>query len=266
MQKLFRIAFPLIVLILGFASAARDANAQAMKPEGFAVFSVKPSPDYESAEWGIGIRGRRFWAVHVTVNELIDWAYGLNARQIEHAPAWFATEHFDVDGVPDTDAQPTSEQYRAMLKVSLEERLSMHFHTSQKVLPVYVLTVAAGGLKLQADSDPTAASSWGVHRGWFSVKNMTLDRVAQTMQRIVFDRPVLNQTGLKDRYSFILKWRADETQFAQMQGMDVPEESGTEDIEDIYTALRRQVGIQMEARKTNAPTMVIDAVSHPSPN
>jgi len=230
----------------------------------FSVIRVKLSPDSEADDWGIGIRGRNLWAVHVTTEELIQWAYGINSRQIEHAPSWLATEHFDFDGLPDAGVQPSRDLYRTMLQAALAERFALKFHPSQKSLPVYVLSVEDGGLKIPKSVDQGAKSSWGAHRGWLSIQGMTFGDVARLMQRTIFDRPVLDRTGLADRYTFILKWRADETQFAQMR--DVPEETGTEDVEDIYTAVRQQLGLKIEAKKALVPTFEIESVSRPSAN
>jgi uncharacterized protein (TIGR03435 family) len=232
----------------------------------FSIVSIKRSSDSEADDWGMGIRGRNYWAVHVTANELIGWVYGINARQIEHAPDWLATERFDVDGLPESGAPPSRQQYRAMLQAALADRFSLSFHRSRKLLPVYVLSLGDGGLKIPRSADQTADPSWGAHQGWLSIKNMTFGDVAQVLQRTVFDRPVLDQTGLSDRYTFVLRWRPDETQFTQMQGVEVPQEKGTEDIEDIYTAGRQQLGVRIESKKALAPTIVIDTISHPSPN
>jgi uncharacterized protein (TIGR03435 family) len=257
--------------------AAIDSGAQAVPSpnateqgvdatSSFSIVRVKLSPDSEADDWGIGIRDDKFWAIHVTVDELIEWAYGINVRQIEHAQEWLATDRFDVDGLPDPGMKLTGDQCRRMLQSALAERFALKSHASRKVLPVYVLSVADGGIKMPKSEDQNAKSSWGAHRGWLSITNMTFDAIAQVMQRTIFDRPVLDQTGLKDRYSFILKWRADETQFSQMQGIDVPQETGTDDIEDIYTSAHRQLGIKIEARREPAPVIVIDRVSRPSPN
>jgi uncharacterized protein (TIGR03435 family) len=168
--------------------------------------------------------------------------------------------------LPDAGQQPSREQYRAMLQSALADRFALTFRSSQKVLPVYVLSVATGGLKVVRSADQTIKPSWGVHQGWLSIQSMTFEDVARVMQRTIFDRPVLDQTGLNDRYTFVLKWRPDETQFSQMRGLDVPQEAGTEDNEDIYTSARQQLGIKIESTRTLAPTMVIKTVSHPSPN
>lgn len=249
----------------GQASPALSSTEQkASATASFSVLSVKLSTDAEADDWGIGIRGRNFWAVHVTMNELIGWAYGINARQIERAPTWLAVDRFDVAGQPDADIKLPRDQYRMMLRSALEERFALRFHPSEKVLPVYVLSVVE--IKVPKAQDQNANPSWGVHRGWLSITNMTFGNVAQVMQRTVFDRPVVDDTGLKDRYTFILKWRADESQFSQMQGVEVPQEAGTDDIEDIFTSSRQQLGIKIEPKKQLVPAIVIDRVSHPSPN
>ena len=69
----------------------------------FAVATVKLSPESEADDWGTQIRGHRFGATHVNMNDLIGYAYGMNAQQIDHAPAWFGSDRFDVEGVPDTE-------------------------------------------------------------------------------------------------------------------------------------------------------------------
>ena len=232
----------------------------------FAIVRVKQSPESEADDWGMGIRGRNFWAVHVTVNELIAWAYGVSPRQLEHAPEWLGSERFDVDGIPDAGVQPSSEQFRSMVQAALIDRFQLKFHASEKTLPVYVLALASGGIRISPSPDPRAKPAWGIHRGWLSVSNMTFDGVARIMQRTVFDRVVLDRTGVNERYSFVLKWRADVTQFRQMQGMEMPEETGTSDVDDIYTSAGRQLGIRIEATKASAPTMVLESVSHPAAN
>lgn len=246
-------------------AAALALSCSVARAQSFAVVRVSLSPDSEADDWGLGTRGRNFWATHATLNELIAWAYGVSPRQIDHAPEWMSRERFDVNGQPDNvAAQPSGDEFRAMLKSALADRFAVRIHTLQKVMPVYVLSVADGGIKLAGAGD--AKAQWGIHRGWLSVANMSFDAVAKVMQRTVFDRPVLDRTNLAGRYSFTLKWRADETQFSQMQGLEVPVETGTADVDDIYTAARKQLGIRIEAKKDTAPVLVIDGVSRPSPN
>ncbi len=206
-------------------------------------------------------------AIHVNMNDLIGYAYGMHVQQIDHAPAWFASERFDVEGVPDTQILPTRDEYRAMVQKTIAERFGLKFHGTQKMLTAYVLSVSSGGPKIQETvGQPYAAETWGVSRGRLQVKNMSLTGLARVMQRTVFDRPVVDETGLKGRYSFDLRWHPDETEFGQMQGLAVPTDEGSEAQDDIYTAARKQLGLKIEARKTMVDVMVIDATSPPEAN
>jgi uncharacterized protein (TIGR03435 family) len=154
-----------------------------------------------------------------------------------------------------------------MVQKALAERFGLRFHAGDKMLSAYVLSVANGGLKVPpTKGESWAAETWGVQRGKLAVKNMSFAGVARVMQRTVFDRPVVDRTGLSGRYSFELHWHPDETQFSQMQGMTVPTDKGAEGNDDIYRAAREELGLKIEAKKTMTPTMVIDAVSRPDAN
>jgi uncharacterized protein (TIGR03435 family) len=233
----------------------------------FAVVTVKLSPESEADDWGTQIRGHRFVATHVSMDDLLGYAYGVNAQQIDHAPGWFGTERFDVEGVPDTEILPTREEYRTMVQKTLVQRFGLKFHPAQKMLTAYVLAVDPGGLKIQETvGQPYAGESWGVSRGRLGVKNMSFAGVARIMQRTVFDRPVVDGTGLRGRYTFDLRWHPDEVQYGPMQGLNVPGDEGSEERDDIYTAARKQLGLKIEAKKTMVDVMVIDAVSQPEAN
>lgn len=233
----------------------------------FAVATVKLSPESEADDWGTMIRGHHFVATHVSMDDLIGYAYGMNAQQIDHAPAWFGSERFDVEGVPDTQILPTRDEYRTMVQKTLVERFGLKFHPAQKMMTAYVLEVDKGGLKIQQTvGQPYAAETWGVSRGRLQVRNMSFGGVARVMQRTVFDRPVVDGTGVSGRYTFDLRWHPDEVQYAQMQGLNVPTDDGSEARDDIYSAARKQLGLKIEARKTMVDVMVIDAASQPVAN
>ena len=234
----------------------------------FAVASVKLSPESEANEFpSTQIRGHNFVATHVSMNDLIGYAYGMHQQQIDHAPAWFGFERFDVEGVPDTQILPTRDEYRTMVQKTLVERFGLKFHPAQKMLTAYVLSVDRGALKIQETmGQPYAAQTWGVSRGRLQVRNMSFAGVARVMQRMVFDRPVVDKTGLSGRYTFDLRWHPDEVQFGQMQGLNVPTDERSEAGDDIYTAARKQLGVKIGAEKTMVDVMVIDAASQPVAN
>jgi len=232
----------------------------------FAVATVKLSPESEAFPSTV-IRGHDFVATHVSMNDLIGYAFGMHSAQIDHAPEWFGSERFDVQGVPDTQILPTRDEYRTMVQKALVERFGLKFHPAQKMMTAYVLSVNSGGLKIQQTvGQPYAAETWGVSRGRLQVKNMSFAGVARVMQRMVFDRPVVDQTGVSGQYTFDLRWHPDEVQFGQMQGLSVPTDERAEAGDDIYAAARKQLGLKIEAKKTMVDVMVIDAASQPVAN
>lgn len=234
----------------------------------FSVATVKLSPESAADEFpSTVIRGHEFIATHVSMNDLIGYAYGMHSEQIDHAPGWFGSERFDVEGVPDTQILPTRDEYRTMVQKTLVERFGLKFHPARKMLTAYVLSVDSGGLKIKETvGQPSAAESWGVQRGRLQVQNMNLSGVARVMQRAIFDRPVVDETGVSGRYTFDLRWHPDEAQFGQMQGLNVPTDEGSEARDDVYTAARKQLGLKIQAKKTMVNVMAIDAASQPVAN
>jgi uncharacterized protein (TIGR03435 family) len=245
----------------GIKDPAFDANP------AFAVVSIKLSPEEEADDWGTQIRGHRFLATHVSMYDLIGYAYGLHKSQVEHPPEWFISERFDIEGVPDTEALPTRDEYRSMVQKALAGRFHLRFHSGQKMLSVYVLSILSGGLKIaETEGEPNAAEGWGIEQGRLQIKNMSFASIARVMQRTIFDRPVVDRTGLEERYTFNLRWHPDDSQFSQLQGLDVPTDESAEDREDIYTEARKQLGLKIKAKKVMTPVIVIDAASLPTAN
>ena len=237
------------------------------KPK-FDVLTVKPSdPDRPGKLFTV--RGRHVMTINTTLNDIVTFAYGLHAKQLVDAPAWFATEKFDLDGVPDVDGQPSSDQLKMLMQSALTERFKLTFHRDQRELAVYALTVAKGGPKMTVTSGVPSDPKNFMFRnlGVLNVTNSTMQDFANGMQAAVMDKPVVDHTGLTDRYDFQLKWTPDESQFASM-GIKVP----TPNAEDpnappsLYTALQEQLGLKMESTKAPAPAFVIDHVEKPSAN
>ena len=81
------------------------------------------------------------------MNDLVAFAYGLHSKQIIDAPAWFGTELFDIDGKPDAEGRPNLHQMELMVQKLLPDRFALKFHHEQREIPVYIITVAAGGPK-----------------------------------------------------------------------------------------------------------------------
>ena len=241
---------------------------------GFDVVTVKPSPPGRQGK-GIGFDGRHFRLINANLNDMIALGYGLHAKQIVGAPDWAGKDLFDVDGVPDVPGRPNPKQIQSLLQKLLADRFQLKFHNEQRELAVYAITVAAGGPKLTrstaAPDDPSGFGIQGPNSQGVTVvvRNLTIAGFATWMQASVTDRPMVDQTGLKDHYDFQLKWTPDDSQFAQFRGagMTMPTPSDAADAPpSLYTAVQEQLGLKIEATKAPDDVMVIDHVEKPAAN
>jgi uncharacterized protein (TIGR03435 family) len=84
----------------------------------------------------------------------------------------------------------------------------------------------------------------------------------------VMDKPVVDQTGLPDRYDFELKWTPDESQYAHFRGiapMVLPPPTNDPNAPpSLYIAMQEQLGLKMGTAKLPDDVIVIDHVEKPS--
>jgi uncharacterized protein (TIGR03435 family) len=106
----------------------------------------------------------------------------------------------------------------------------------------------------------------GLGRTTFS--GVTMAGFAGQLQLRVLDRPVIDQTGLTDRYDFTLNWRPDEFQFPRATAAQRTNAvaTGADALPDLFSAVQEQLGLKLEATKAPADVLVIDKVSKPSEN
>ena len=236
----------------------------------FEVATIKPSKP-EAQGKGFFFRAGHFMTSNTDLNDLIAFAYELHPRQIADAPAWFGTDLFDIEAKPDREGRPSVKQERAMTQKLLEERFQLKFHHDKQVLSVYIISVAGSGAKMTKSTPAATNQPTGLYRGLgdLTVKNQTMGDFATWMQSTVMDRPVVDQTGLTDRYDFQLKWTPDETQFAAFRGVGAvvppPADSATAP-PALYTAMSEQLGLKMGPGKVPVDVIVIDHVEKPSAN
>ncbi|WP_188757409.1 TIGR03435 family protein [Edaphobacter acidisoli] len=234
---------------------------------GYEVATIKPSRPDEQGR-GFTLQGRHLVARNFTVEGLITLAYNLHSTQVMGGPDWIKKDHFDMDVLPDHEGLPSLEQARGIVRKLLADRFALKFHDDTKVLPVYVLSVAKSGPKLtKSASDPNSPPGMGGPPGRMMMRNGTMAEFAQVMQGIL-DRPVLDQTELKDRYDLTMRWTPDDSQYG---GRVPPQNSGDNAANadappPLFTAIQEQIGLKLDAVKAPAKVMVIESVNQPSAN
>ncbi len=250
-------------------------------PPSFEVATIKPNND-AGPGFRLQLSATGFKATHASLRNLIVFAYAMKSdAQLIGAPAWTASEFFDVQGkASEADVQsakplPMDAQMNNLrLKVQslITDRFQLKPRFETRDLPVYALVVAKGGIKMkEVVPDPPPAPDEppnpGAHRpqlhptgpnqitatAW-PIGEMTnwLSHLDEISGRIVVD-----ETGLTGHYDWVLDQIA--LSPAAAANPDQPTVS-------IFQALPDQLGLRLEPRKAPIEVLVIDHVEEPSAN
>ncbi len=244
------------------AAMAADANPS------FEVATIKPSKPEERLSILVSRGGRQFTTTATSLSNLITFAYGVHPKQVTGGPAWLESDKYDLLARPDVDGTPNDKQVKTMLQKLLADRFKLSFHRDKKELSVYAVVLGKTGPKLtKSEGDPNGLPGLGFQGlGKFRGMNTSIADFAGLMQTLVLDRPVVDQTGLHDRYDFGLNWTPDETQFGGLAGQLPPAGDKADVPPDLFTAIQQQLGLKLEPTKTPVDVIVVDHVEKPSEN
>lgn len=221
----------------------------------FEVATIKPgNPEDHGPRFQF--EGGRFSVVHASLIDLINFASGLQKRQILNAPDWLSTETFDISAKPDSPGEPSNKQWQSMVKKLMADRFQLKSHYEKREMPVYLLTIAKGGPKLKR-SDHDEPTGLGGGPGSLGATNATMADFGGLLAHGFLDRPVVDQTGLTGKFDLRLSWTPDEMQ-STPQAADAPP--------GLFTAIEEQLGLKLVSDKAPADVIVIDHIERPSAN
>jgi uncharacterized protein (TIGR03435 family) len=202
-----------------------------------------------------------------SILDLISLAYDRENGAILGGPAWIDFDRFDViakisslkeqppnsnPGAPQNADNPY-DKIRPVLKQVLTDRFHLTYHTEDRSLPGYIVTVAKEGAKLAEAKDPTAAGDYQVAEDKATPGLYVVTFTSETMEKFlklfgVLPHPAVDHTGLKKAYDFTLKLA-----FGQLKTQD--------DYVRVYTeALKQQLGLVATPGDVPQPAIVIDKV------
>jgi uncharacterized protein (TIGR03435 family) len=246
-----------VVLIAAAATQAQQPVPAAALPS-FEVASVRPN-----GAGAIDFRffPTRFVATNLTLGQLIEQAYNIEPRELIGGPDWVRVERFDVTGT--SGAEVTQAQMRLMLQALLAERFQVQLERETRTGTVYRLiarSVRNVNPPAKPDERPVVTNGRYDENGFLSYDytghNATMEQLAVSLAAQL-RAPVTDQTGLKGRYDFRVRWTYD-TPFGGLQ----PDPN----IPTIFTALERDLGLELEAGTGPIPAHVIRRAARPSPN
>jgi uncharacterized protein (TIGR03435 family) len=257
-------------MVLAPAAGGQNRQGPVVDPQPqltFDVVAIHPSP---SGATGGGImplpKGSGYMARGMSVKTMMAVMYRVPARQIEGGPGWFASELFDVEARADRGGYSIDELH-AMFKNLLKDRFGLQFHIETREGPVYLLTVAKGGVKMKDDGAAGDLKVPIIPRGpgEFVGTKVPMEYLCWFFggQAPQGDpRPVIDQTGLKDVYDFQLSFLPDLPPGVSPDGL--PPEVRTRPI--LSDAVEDQLGLMLKPGKGPVEYYVVDHVNEPSAN
>jgi uncharacterized protein (TIGR03435 family) len=271
------------VLLFLAGSVAFGQTQPATHPQ-FEVASVKPNT---GAGRGIQIGSPspgRFHAENVWLRLLIQTAWNVQDFQVSGGPGWAGSDRYDIDAT--TGGKTPFEQTRLMLQALLEERFQLVLHRESKEFPVYELTAAKGGLKIQASKDgdcvtrspempaPVPGQAPPRYCGSSSFSPRSLDGAAISMQQLTrllantLQRQVVDKTGFAGTFDVHLKWTPDQSTPGLMApDVAMPAAPAADDPGlSIFTVIEEQLGLKLQAAKAPMEVLVIERAEKPTGN
>jgi len=196
--------------------------------------------------------------------------------QLIGGPPWIDSERYDFTLKAEGNAA-VAQMYGPMLRALLEDRFRLRVHRETREAPVFLLTVAKGGSRLQASKEgsclstrlPACGSVKADPHGridWFAV---TMDNLS-TQLGMRLDRDVIDKTGLTGKFDVHLEVSPAELAARRVAGSSVTgaDSPSAADLTgpSIFTALEQQLGLKLEPAKGQTTVLVIDNLDRPSKN
>ena len=265
---------PLVFLCL-LATQLYGQSDQVSK--SFEVASVKrmlePSPS-TSAGGGPGTSDPgRWWRSNVTMATLLVQASRIQGHAIVGSDWLSSSSGPRYEIVAKVPAGANRDDVPLMLQRLLAERFGLRFHREQREMPAYALVTGRSSPKLKPSTaspasvpgrDGFAGLPEGVGPGVIKVDSVGSVRrlVAGEMSMIQLadylagqtDLPVVDLTELRGRYDLVLYYSR------QLPTSTNPSEIPADNGLDLPSALREQLGLELQKRRTRVDLLVVDHV------
>ena len=192
---------------------------------------------------------------NASLRTLIRTGYDIQNFQFAGGPSWLDSDTYDISAVTSDHADLSRDQYRALVRTMLADRFHLKTHWETRQGDVYALVVAKGGPRLKPATDPAKEpalnTNISAHLGRIVAVNVPVLYLSTVLSNKL-NHPVIDKTGLPDKYDWTLVWDPD------------PNPESTEP--SIFTAVQEQLGLKLDAQKGPVQMLVIDSVARPSEN
>jgi uncharacterized protein (TIGR03435 family) len=201
-------------------------------------------------------------------------AFRIQDFQIIGGPGWMESDRWDIQTKAEENASQA--QVNEMLQTLLADRFQLKFHKETRELPIYELSVAKSGLRIQ-DTRPDGPGVTGprgevvgrggviIGRGQIAGSGMTMAQLS-TMLANTLGRTVIDKTGLTGNYDIKLAWTPEPGQGGLLGGAPPPPAPVDPDATapSIFTGIQEQLGLKIDSGKGPVEVYVIDRVEKPT--
>lgn len=247
--------------VIGLSAGNRHLSAQSKRGHqpGFAVVSIKPMPP--------GVRGHGLifspggYRGVASLDRLVTLAYELyDSRRLRGAVGWMRSDHFQVET---RTSHPTSRpEQDLMLRTVLTDRFGLKFRWESSTVPGFSLVVAKGGPKLKRASPGAPSGIYKSSDSAYGDKGGGIGDLVWWLGLLTGGKPVLDQTGLKGRYEIELHFVP-----SSDPSSNGPKERAVPVLgPTLFSALRNQLGLELEPTKVPMRDFVILSAHEPTPN
>jgi bla regulator protein blaR1 len=230
----------------------------------FEVATVKQNLSGDPG-WRLGPPGHGSVSiVNLQLKKILASAFNIQDSMVFGPPS-LDSDRYDIVG-KGPDPKATNPEVWEMMRSLLIERFNLRFHVESRSLPVYALIVAKGGPRLKRPEDGPCAEAIQAHLtcgdiGYpafgVSIVNMPVGALRSALARKLQDRPIVDKTGITGNYDAAVRWLPDDITPDALA--NIPPQDRPEDV-SLFTALERQAGLRLEARKENVQVLVVDSL------
>lgn len=283
---------PLVAGAVNTSAQPRDQSA-GITEATFEAASIRRN--VSGAEgWALNPRPTgQFNAINARLSDLVIAGHLLQDDQVGNMPAWARNMRYDIVARLDPRIAGASQPpglpptWSLALRALLRDRMQLAFHREIVEKPVYALMLARTDGKLGPSMRPakfncdalkeqalTAARVGGPSPYPATTTTETACEVRPSRGRIlqggnglaefrailsrIVGRPILDRTGLTGKWDFLLTYTPD----ALLRTGELP----PVDSPDLFTALKEQLGLKLEATTGPVEMFVVDRLEPPSEN
>jgi uncharacterized protein (TIGR03435 family) len=261
-------------------------HAHAQAPSSFTGLSTTAKKTFDVAlikenvsvsdGWSLGKPNRGSETIrNLDLHKIVASSFRVQDKMV-FGPDWMDKVRYDITAKgPDPEA--SNPEVWEMMRSLLAERFHLQYHIETREMSAYVLSIAKGGAKYLKGDDgrckekiqagDTNCGSIDFLPFGVGIVNTPIGGLTGALARTLQDRPIVDKTGLPDRYDMRVLWRPDNVDAAQLDEImaKLPPELRPPDM-NIFEAFEKQAGLKLEASKTGVQVVVVDRIERPTEN